>query len=151
MEQIAEVITIASSAAIGSYRGKELEQICEEIGAWLETEIPGLKTIRQADDETGQLFQKADLQFILPNGNVLNFAIQINLWGGGAQAQRGSDYIKKCANSKDFYCIVSDPVPTKPLTSKNKNKTKTLFQPLLERCGMIYPTEIEQVVRSHLT
>lgn len=149
-EQTAEVVTIASSAAIGSYRGKELELICEEIGSDLEKKFPGLRAIRQADDETQKLFQKADLQLILPNGKILNFAIQINLWGGGAQAQRGSDYIKKCATDETFYCIISDPVPIKPLMSKNKNKTKSLFQPLLARCGMIYATEIEDVVETHL-
>ena len=95
--------------------------------------------------------KKADLQLILPNGKILNFAIQINLWGGGAQAQRGSDYIKKCATDESFYCIISDPVPAKQLLSKNKNKIKSLFKPLLSRCGMIYATELEKVVLDHMT
>lgn len=151
-DALSEILTLASSAAVGSDRGCLLEGIAEDEAKKVMAKYPNLVAAVNTQVQSEHLIELADLQVVLTNGVKIDFTCQIGLWGGGQQGNRADKYLAISAKTQTVYHIVADAFDVKPLkalVSKRDNGTKKAFATELKRTSVVYATEIEALVLQH--
>ena len=153
-------IDLVKPASIGAVRGKRFERLIESEVSKLENNNFKFFTQIKKDNPYYPEFLKKDiaieipdLMIVSPNKSML-VNVQIDLWCGGAQTNRGEKYHSTLENSLyhlckengwDFHTLVYKSIP--PAKTKKETRGRSIIRVGRETGIMLYLSELLDILR----